>query len=130
MQGTREGDECTIPEGEIVIYRERLNSAGDVHATLDSIAMDGVSGEGHTTTFKVVDKDISRDDYFNLYATAFAKLGGFGEDEVQDLASFWREDAERQLEAAARFPEGVVLERRNFDVQPRSEYNFRFPYEG
>jgi hypothetical protein len=86
--------------------------------------MYGLNG-GYTTTFKVAEMDITEDEFFNQ----FLALKGYGDDFEEDEMPYERRDAQTCLAAAAGFPERVVLERRGFDIQPRSEFNFRFPYE-
>jgi len=129
MQGTREGDVFTTEEGELVSYSTGTCGPGipDAHCPCRR-AMDGFDG-GLTTTFKVVDMPITTEEYFARYYKLGSVNPDLTEEDIADMGDIAFEAAEDQLRAADHFPENVVLERRDRDIQPRSPFNYTFPIE-
>ncbi len=86
---------------------------------------------GATTTFKVADMDITKEEYFQKcvardpeYATL--KKGDFGEDLVyyESILQDYEEEVKDLLESANIFPVGMVLEKRGNDIQPRPSFSW------
>ena len=102
-QGQRAGDFNFVPEGEVVI----VSDCDCLHKGCEcSRSMVGVLCGKGTTTMKVVESDLTRDDYLRLIREANKGYEDLGIDQ-----SLFHEQADALLELAMRFPAGAVIER-------------------
>ena len=76
MQGKRNNDFCFVPENEIVIYPffECGNESVDGQCGCRR-SLCGIKSMTGTTTFKVVDMDISKTEFVKLYKKSMIKAG-------------------------------------------------------
>lgn len=72
----------------------------------------------------MADFDIDLEEYVRQYA-----LARYSEnvEEREDKMVYLREDAEELVKAASSFPVGMLLERRELDIQPRPALSYTFP---
>ena len=72
---------------------------------------------------------ITKEEYFARYYKLGSDKPDLTQEDIDDLGEIAFEAAEDVLRAASHFPENIVLERRDRDVQPRSAFNYTFPLE-
>jgi hypothetical protein len=110
-QGQRPGDFNFVPEGEVVI----VSDCDCLHKGCEySRSMIGVLCGKGTTTMKVVESDLSRDDYLRLVRDANKNYENLGVDQ-----SAFDEQADALLDLAMQFPAGAVIERNGEDFHDR-----------
>lgn len=80
-----------------------------------------------TTTFKVVDMEMTEDEYVDKHVAAMAETGFSFGDDIEEQKDISRSDIQVLLEAANGFPVGMILERRGNDIQPRPQFSWSFP---
>ena len=113
-QGQRSGDFNFVPDGEIVM----ISDCDCLHPGCDCVrSMVGINSGKGTTTMKVVESDITLEEYRRLIGEAgqgYAELG------VDD--QIFNEQAAALLDLAMQFPVGTVIERdgENFNQRPIS----------
>jgi hypothetical protein len=110
-QGQRPGDFNFVPEGEVLI----VSDCDCLHEGCEcKRSMVGVLCGKGTTTMKVIESDLTRDDYLRLVREAnqgYAELG------VEE--SFFDEQADALLALAGEFQAGAVIERNGEDFDVR-----------
>jgi hypothetical protein len=113
-QGQRPGDFNFVPEGEVVI----VSDCDCLHKGCEcSRSMVGVFCGRGTTTMKVIESVLTRDDYLRLIRDANKVYEGLGIDQL-----VFDEQADALLELAMQFPAGTVIERDGEDFHPRQFY--------
>jgi hypothetical protein len=75
---------------------------------------------GGTTTARVVDLNITREAYIGAFRVC-AEKSGFAQYDP-DPGATARAEAEEHIRLAARFPAGVVVERRGMKIQIRRTF--------
>lgn len=106
-QGERAGDFCHLPEGALVGFTdthrgERVDAPCGCQRALGGLRIDRSS-----TTFKVVEREMSRDEYVREVVRANAEFVG-GPVTVEHFEA----EADELLRVAAHFPAGGVIEKR------------------
>lgn len=114
-QGARESDFSWTVDGELVVVPFQCNADGD---DFDGgcgcrRAMLGMSSSKATTTFMVVERPITRGEYFDAIHGASERDGWGGELELVEQIT------ELLLGVAADHAEGAVLERRGEEFVQR-----------
>jgi hypothetical protein len=110
-QGQRPGDFNFVPEGEVVI----VSDCDCLHPGCDCIrSMVGIHCGKGTTTMKVVESDLTREEYRRLIRGAKQGYADLGVDE-----SIFDEQADALLALAAEFTPGAVIERDGEDFEVR-----------
>ncbi len=106
-QGLSLSDYCDLKEGDLVFF-PLLNCRthpDDFDCGCSDRIMDSNDPEGSTTTFKVADVDITKEEYYK-------KL----------VANDREKQLEELLAAASYFPVGTVLEKEEDDIRARSKW--------
>lgn len=112
-QGRRKSDFCYANEGELVCFPFECD-----HEKVDGRcgcrrSMSGLDTRMATTTFKVVESELSRYEFERLFADSERKAGfEVTEGDAGRLSA-------QLLNLAERFPVGTVLEKRGDKVQKR-----------
>jgi hypothetical protein len=102
-QGQRPGDFNFVPDGEIVM----VSDCDCLHPGCDCVrSMVGINSRKGTTTMKVIESDISLEEYRRLIGDASQ---GYIELGVDDQVLY--EQADALLDLAMQFPVGAVIER-------------------
>jgi hypothetical protein len=110
-QGRRPGDFNFLPDGEIVM----VSDCDCLHADCDCVcSMVGIKSGKGTTTMKVVETDMTREEFRRLIREA---NHGYGELDVDDAT--FDEQADALLDLAMQFPAGAVIERDGEDFEQR-----------
>jgi len=110
-QGQRPGDFNFVAEGEIVM----VSDCDCLHAGCDCArSMVGINSGKGTTTMKVVESDITVEEYRRLIGEANQ---GYGELDVED--AIFNEQASALLDLAMQFPAGAVIERDGDNFEQR-----------
>lgn len=119
-QGQRSNDFTFCNDGELVIIdgpcdRDAGNPDGFCGCAR---SFSGIDSHRATTTAKVVDIDLSEDDYFYALWTSHEERGWSIDDpedvaDVEDLAAWL-------LCLADSFPTGAIVERRLYDIRQRA----------
>ena len=110
-QGQRPGDFNFVPDGEIVV----VSDCDCLHAGCDCVrSMVGINSGKGTTTMKVVESDITLEEYHRLIGEANQ---GYGELGMDDNIS--NEQVDALLDLARQFPAGAVIERDGEDFKQR-----------
>jgi hypothetical protein len=116
-QGERESDFCWTIEGELVTFPVECDAdryGGGIDGGCGCMrAMAGMTSQTATTTFRVVDLEVTMHEFRDLVLGTLQE-GGWPVDD--DIAT---KMAEEVADAAAVFTAGPVLERRGDDIQPR-----------
>jgi hypothetical protein len=117
-QGRRYSDFSWTNEGELVGFAFECDTDKD---NIDGgcgcrRSMSGFDSRKATTTFKVIDKNITKDEFITLYLESEKKAGWF--DGKTDRER-WVKYAEELLETAKIFPVDEVLEKRGDIIQIR-----------
>ena len=124
-QGLRPSDFFNSKEGGLVFFAAECGS--DINNVDGGCGcrrcMDDSEGNA-TTTFKVADSDITKENYIEKYCEYLIKSGRFEAEEVEEGREYHQADAETLLQAAEVFPVGEILEKRGNDIQPRPKYYF------
>jgi len=125
-QGKRNNDFCFVPEGEIVIYPffECGNESVDGQCGCRR-SLCGIKSMAATTTFKVVDMDISKTEFVKLYKKSMIKAG-FGKvfkrgdkEQKKMMENFLFDYVAKLTNIAEGNSIGTVLERREIICQRR-----------
>jgi len=110
-QGQRPGDFNFVPEGEVVV----VSDCDCLHEGCEcSRSMVGVLCGRGTTTMKVIESDLTRDDYLRLIRDANKGYEDLGIDPL-----VFNEQADALLELAMQFSAGAVIERDGEDFEQR-----------
>lgn len=117
-QGRRASDFCFVDEGEPVTF------AGECDTDRDDIdggcgcrrAMTGLHSRTGTTTFKVVEQEMTPDQFFELLCESYVKAGYGSRESVEAYA---KDDLEDIQQIVDTFREGTVLEKRGDLLQSR-----------
>lgn len=130
-QGLRRSDFSHAEEGELVIFSaecatDRFDIEGGCGCRR---SMTGLNTGQNTTTFKVSNMDLTKDEFLAKHMAAKVTWGIYGNLEEAEADGLLPTDVEILLEAAIAFPEGVVLERRGQDVQSRPQFSWTHPPE-
>ena len=120
-QGVRKGDCCWCKEGELVKFgfecdRDNENIDGTCGCKR---SMSGIECHKATTTMKVIDMDISEDDYIHRIKDSLVKAGwgGIG----IDTLALAIEDAKELSRLANTFDVGDIIEKRGDIFQERTK---------
>ena len=110
-QGERDNDFCFVPEGELVTFTAPCDKdSGDPDGPCGcNRSMDGILCRKGTTTAKVVNTDMSIDEYANVLWEADRKALGLSR---RHRSGYAAEVLEKLLMAASAFPVGSVVEYR------------------
>ncbi|NIV30487.1 MAG: hypothetical protein GWN58_13615 [Anaerolineae bacterium] len=120
QQERRANDFCFVPEGELVTFALECDGEAVDGPCGCRRSMSGAECGKATTTFQVVDRDISEDELVQALYDSYERGGWVklcGEDEAKDYA---KADAAEIMRLAAEFPEHVVLEKRGNSIQTRT----------
>jgi len=110
-QGQRPGDFNFVPDGEIVM----VSDCDCLHAGCDCArSMVGIKSGKGTTTMKVVESAMTREEYQCLIREANQSFGELGVDEA-----IFNEQADVLHDLAKQFPAGAVIERDGEDFHQR-----------
>ena len=110
-QGQRPGDFNFVPDGEIVM----ISDCDCLHAGCDCVrSMVGIQSRKGTTTMKVVESDITREEYCGLIRAA-----NQGYDELGIIDAIFNEQADTLFELATQFQIGAVIERDGENFEQR-----------
>jgi hypothetical protein len=118
-QGWRANDFCYVPEGELVaiIGAECTYELPDGRCGCKRSLSGLANGKG-TTTVKVIDAPITRNEYWiRVIEKNKEFVGSFYDTELEDIA----EEVDFLLKAASYFEIGAVLERRGNELVIRDE---------
>src|SRR5690349_10280626 len=100
-QGQRPGDFNFVPDGEIVT----VSDCDCLHPGCDCArSMVGINSGKGTTTMKVVESDITLEEYRRLIGEANQSYAEFGVDD-----DVFNEQADALLDLAIQFPAGAVI---------------------
>jgi len=113
-QGKRKNDFCWAKEGELVKFCFECDGESIDGNCGCRRSMGGFNTLSATTTFKVVDMDITREEFIRRFAESEEKAGWIWTDE--EISRFGNE----MLETAKEFPTGKVLEKRGNLIQTRN----------
>jgi hypothetical protein len=118
-QGQRDNDFCFVPEGELVhIGIECDRDHGDPDGYCGCVrSMVGVECHKSTTTMKVVEQDITPEEYNNKILQSF-KDSGWIDEEVTESDSVTRM-CESLLQTASSFEVDDIVEKRGIDFKRR-----------
>lgn len=113
-QGQRSNDFAFCNDGELVVItgpcdRDAGNPDGICGCARSFF---GINSHRATTTAKVVDVDLSEDDYFDAVRTSLEERG-WSIDDAEDLADWL-------LCLADSFPVGAIVEHRLYDIRQRA----------
>jgi hypothetical protein len=119
-QGKRKNDFNFCYEGEAVKYAFECDGETVDGGCGCRRAMSGIVSFKATTTFKIVDSPVSKEDY--ILAILDSERQSFGlawSDNDKQLIAEIREDANQLLQLAKMAPEGTVLEKRGDYIKVR-----------
>jgi hypothetical protein len=119
-QDARQSDFCDAEEGELLTFaiecdRDEADCDGNCGCRRSLL---GLETGGATTTFTVAEIPLSAEWYEEQVIEYFADKGWFVRSDAKTVGAF-RNDAKIVLEEAARFPVGVVLEKRGDEIKVR-----------
>jgi hypothetical protein len=102
-QSQRPGDFNFVPDGEIVT----VSDCDCLHPRCDCVrSMVGINSGKGTTTMKIVESDITLQEYSRLIGEASQGYADLGVDD-----QIFNEQADALLDLAMQFPVGAVIER-------------------
>ncbi|MBA2348629.1 MAG: ATP-binding protein, partial [Solirubrobacterales bacterium] len=116
-QGLRANDVFDAVQDELVFFPME----GDCHIDAKCACrrtMESLSS-GRTTTFKVEDIAISKEEYYKKFVASLITTNGYAAEDIQDYPELYDEEFETLLELPLRFPTGQVLEKRGDEIYPR-----------
>jgi hypothetical protein len=105
-QGNRDNDFSWVEEGEMVIFGFQCDGATPDDSCGCARSMVGIEKHKATTTVKVVEKDITMEDYI----TEVAKSNERAFPGIDPDGEVAKDDAKILLEVSSAFPVGSVLE--------------------
>ena len=106
-QGERANDFCYLPEGALVGFTH-AHAGEPVDAACGcQRGLGGLTIDRSATTFKVVEREIEKEDYTRQVVAANSDFIGDGAS-----AATFKAEAEELLRIAAHFPTGAIIERR------------------
>jgi hypothetical protein len=110
-QGQRPGVFNFVPDGEIVM----VSDCDCLHTECDCArSMAGIKSGKGATMMKVVESNITLEDYHRLIGEANQRYGELGVDDA-----IFSERADALLDLAMQFPAGTVIERNGEDFESR-----------
>jgi hypothetical protein len=110
-QGRQPGDFNFVPDGEIVM----VSDCDCLHAGCDCVrSMVGIKNGKGTTTMKIVESNMTGEEYRRLIKEANHSYGELGIDDIT-----FNEQADALLDLAMQFPVGAVIERDGENFQQR-----------
>lgn len=86
-------------------------------------SMEGLDS-GSTTTFKVMDLNLSEEKYYKKFLESLVKVRRFDEIEMKEDLEYLKPEFQTLIDAANVFPCGLILEKRGNDIQPRPSVSF------
>lgn len=114
LQGQRRSDFCWTEEGELVIFPMMCDGNDAIDGGCGcQRALAGADSRKATTTVKVIDADMSEQEYTKLVFAAY-RQSGWSDDEITQYRL-----AEELQATAAIYEAGTVLERRGPELTPR-----------
>ncbi len=117
-QGQRKNDFSFVKEGELVTFGFECDGE-DVDGSCGCRrCMSGVETHKATTTFKVANLPLSKEEYTERIIQS-GRDGGWVKDPDSEGVARFKETAEELLTLAEGFPLGVVLEKRGNGIQAR-----------
>lgn len=115
-QGQRDTDFCWAEEGELV-YEALACDCPDCGCQL---ALAGLQSQQATTTFKVIDSDLSPSLYEEKIRAGLDRAGWLTGLSPAEASAAARDKAEFLLRIADAYPAGTLLERSRDLIRPRS----------
>ena len=123
-QGLRRSDFFHSKENELVFLPLQCASAKYIDGSCGcGRSLEGLES-GATTTFKVEDSNLTKEEYLEKFFKSLVKLRRFEIEEIEDDRKFYLSEVEMLLEAANVFPAELVLEKRGNDIQPRPQFSY------
>ena len=119
MQGKRKNDFCHVPEGEIVRFQFECDGEAVDGRCGCRRSMAGTLTSRSTTTMKVVDMDLTPEQFQSRIESSLRRDGWIS-DEMPDWKAWIREEAMELLAMAAAFPAGEVVEKRGVYFRARA----------
>ena len=102
-QGDRPDDFCFVPDGEIVVFPFKTNFNNKEINT----CLVGIESKSSSTTFLVMESDLSRKEYIQKIASFFIQSGAtVSQNEANDWGKIY---AEKVISFAEKFPVGSVV---------------------
>lgn len=123
-QGQEPRDFCWVKEGELVgfgllkgkgCFTEKMNGSCGCSRSLV-----GLHSRKSTTTFKVVDKNINRDEFVNMLLTSNKKAGFDSKTNRKVIFERYEKDADDIIAAVKDYPVGSVLSLKNHELVLRT----------
>lgn len=120
MQGSRPNDFCFLPEGALVGFCH-THDGEDIDAICGcQRSLGGLAIDRSTTTFKVVEREIEREDYVSHVIEANQEfIGGPVSEDT------FRAEANELLRIARHFPTSAIIERRGAAFSMRGPKGLR-----
>lgn len=117
-QGLRTNDFNNCNEDEIVIFPSECDSEVDEKCGCRR-SMRGLKF-GATTTFKVIELEMTKEEYFEKFADYWTNVDEFYKQDFQQNTGSYKAEADYLLELASEIPVGLILEKRGNDIQSRA----------
>jgi len=118
-QGMRKNDFSFTNDGELVTFGSECDGEGiDGHCGCRR-AMSGMESHKSTTTFQVVNLDMTREDFEKKLRECFETGGWAAIMTEEELAEQIKQDADELLRLAEFFPLGRILEKRGSEIKTR-----------
>ena len=124
-QGQRESDFCFVPEDEPLLqgfmcHKDEVDPNPDGGCGCGR-ALIGILCQKGTTSFKVVETQLSQERFIQNYISSFQDSGWLtGPNKLdKEFIEGLRADGEQLIEVATRFPLGAILEKRKEAYQQR-----------
>ena len=118
-QGMRNNDFSFVPEGELVRFGLTCDGGSVDDACGCSRSMTGMSCHKATTTVLIVDKDITRERYFDAIRKSFKSAGWAGLMSKKELDNTVKEEGDELLGLASGLKKDVVYEIRGDRIVAR-----------
>lgn len=116
-QGHRKNDFCFVPENEPVLFGSECDQSVDGKCGCKR-SLVGAYCRTATTTFKVVNTPMSKDDYVERMLQS-SRDGGWPIDTNKEFYSAVYENIQEILKIADYFNDGDILERRGSKIKTR-----------
>lgn len=118
-QGVRKNDFCNATVGELVTFCNECDGEEVDGRCGCRRSMAGLESHKATTTFQVVNRDITREDFEQKLRDSLVDAGWAGLMSQEELEAQIKEDADELLRLAEYFPLGRILEKRGRNIQTR-----------